>query len=247
MTYQEFCRRFGLEGRVLSIRRVKGETPTRGAEVFSARCSLSAILYALKGHEVVLTEHNSPCKGGLVGLGLRDGLPDIPGGFGHFISYGRGEGFRPGERLKANPECGERMILSQPQRVAEGFDGVRLSPYAEGDGADTVALFCGPDQLSAMIYLFHFSKDGSRYDTAIAPAVSGCASLFRIPFGELERDEPRAVIGLTDINARVHFPADWTALTVSAGDFARMLRDAGESFVTTPLWEQIAARHGDGW
>lgn len=96
MTYQEFCRRFGLEGRVLSIRRVKGEAPTRGAEVFSARCALSAILYALKGHEVVLTEHNSPCKGGLVGLGLRDGLPDIPGASGTSSPTAGGRASAPG-------------------------------------------------------------------------------------------------------------------------------------------------------
>ena len=207
MKLTEFETRFGMAGRVLSIRRVKGMEPTRGAEVFPARCSLSAILYALKGHEVCLTDKNSPCKGGLVGLGLVDGLPPIPGGFGYFISCGRGEGFRPGERLKADPESGERMILSQPQKVAEGFDGILLRPYADGDTPDTVALFCDPDQLSAMVYLFNFSKDGSRYDTVIAPAVSGCASLFRIPFGELRQPEPRGVIGLTDINARVHFPA----------------------------------------
>ena len=247
MKLTEFETRFGMAGRVLSIRRVKGMEPTRGAEVFPARCSLSAILYALKGHEVCLTDKNSPCRGGLVGLGLVDGLPPIPGGFGHFISCGRGEGFRPGERLKADPESGERMILSQPQKVAEGFDGILLRPYADGDTPDTVALFCDPDQLSAMVYLFNFSKDGSRYDTVIAPAVSGCASLFRIPFGELRQPEPRGVIGLTDINARVHFPASWASLTVSAGDFARMLRDADESFVSTPLWEQIAARHDGEW
>ena len=242
MKVSEFQSAFGLPGRVLGVLRSRDGVPSKGPEVFRGRCTLTSLHYAMEGHTVWLKESNSPCKGGLVGLGLRDGLPDIPGGFGFFISSGRGEGFPPGERLKSCPETGEQMILSQPQGVMEGYEELRIKPYEDGDEADTVILFCDADQLGAMIFLFNYSKSGTDYDTVIAPAAAGCASLFRIPFGELKRPEPRAVIGLTDINARIHFDSRWLSFTVSKREFQRMLRDADDSFVKTQLWAPIAQR-----
>jgi uncharacterized protein (DUF169 family) len=240
MKIAEFEKSFKLEGKVVGIKRMVDAEPTRG--VFKTRCTVSCLLHVLEGNEVVLTEKNSPCKGGLVGLGMQDGLPQTPGGFGYFISCGRGEGFPEGERLKSNIETGERMILAQPQNVMEGYNSIWIKPYEDGDEPDTVTLFCNPDQLSAMTFLFNYSKAEGKYDTVIAPAVSGCASLFRIPFAEAKMEEPRAVIGFTDINARPDFDADMMTFTVSRNDFERMLREADESFVNTKLWERICSR-----
>ena len=245
MRLAEFETIFGLWGKVLGIKRTDDALPTKGKAVFKTRCTISSLLYAMEGNTVCLTEKNSPCKGGLIGLGLKDGLPDIPGGFGHFISCGRGQGFPPGERLKSNPATGEQMILSQPQNVLNGQQGIVIKPFMDGDSSEIISIVCNPDQLSAMIFLFNYSKTGEQYDTVIAPAVAGCASIFRIPFGELRSNEPRAVIGLSDINARVSFDKSLLTFTISKNDFERMLQDADESFAKTDLWEKIYQRMDD--
>ena len=242
MNIKEFTKAFGLENKILAVTRTDGKTPSRGKEVFPVRCTMSALQYALKGNEVVLTRQNSPCGGGLVGMGFRDGLPQTPGGFGKFISCGAGEGFPAGERLKSNETNGERMITSQPQNVLKGHECICLKPYEDNDNADTVIIFCTADQLSAMNFLFNYSKSGESYDTVIMPPTSGCSSLFRIPFGELEKAEPRAVIGLADINARVDYDKELLTFTVSGDDFHRMLSDADQSFVITPLWQRLFDR-----
>ena len=86
MDIKEFTKAFGLENKILTVNRTDGKTPSRGKEVFPVRCTMSALHYSLKGNEVVLTQQNSPCGGGLVGMGFRDGLPQTPGGFGKFNS-----------------------------------------------------------------------------------------------------------------------------------------------------------------
>ena len=242
MTFAKFIEAFKLENQVLGITKASGKEASRGKEVFSARCTMTALKYALKGNELVLNAKNSPCGGGLIGMGFVDGLPQTPGGFGKFISYGAGEGFPEGERLKSCPETGERMILSQPQNVLSGFDSIIIKPYAENDNPDTVCIFCNTDQLAALNFLFNYSKSGKDYDTVIMPPLSGCASIFRIPFAEAEKEEARAVVGLSDFNAKLHFNKDWLTFTVSHKDFQRMLNDLEDSFIQTKYWKTFTER-----
>ena len=54
----------------------------------------------MKGETLFFHAENLSCKGAATGFGFVDGIPDIPGGFGHFLSHGRGDGFPPGERVK---------------------------------------------------------------------------------------------------------------------------------------------------
>lgn len=240
MQIKEFQSVFKLEGNVLGIRRVKGCLSSNGAMLGNS-CAVWALNHALNGETIIFTAENSTCRGGLTGMGFRDGLPPTPGGFGRFISSG-GEGCPPAQRLYHSPEAGEKMILNQPQRIMEGYDGIEVKPYEDGDEPELVTIFCDADRLSAMCFLFNFGKDSNQYDMVIVPTVSGCASIFRVPFGELRRAEPRAVVGLTDLNARVGFAPGLMMLTVSGKDFKRMLEDADESFGKTKLWQTVRGR-----
>ena len=240
MHIEEFQRTFQLNGKVFGIRRVKDLLPS-GREMIPNACTVTAFKSAMEGKTVYLTAENALCKGSLTGLGFRDGLPPIPGGYGNFLACGA-QGGPPPHRLNRSPEAAEALIWAQPQRVMEGYDGLEIKPYRDGDTPDLVTIFCDADRLSAMCYLFNFSKDGGRYDTIIVPTVSGCASIFRVPFGELEREEPRAVVGLADLSARIHFTPELLALTVTGQDFKRMLADADASFISTKEWKTIQER-----
>lgn len=203
--------------------------------------ALALLRRALAGETITLAGDGLSCSGAATGFGFCDGLPPVPGGFGHFVSSGRGEGFPPGERIKRTPALGEAMLLGQPQDVMAGYSAVVLSPYDGSAGADLVTAQVTPDQLSALIHLFCY--DSPRYDNIIAPMTSGCASVFRIPFGELAAgDMARAVIGNVDVFSRPHFPKDTFFLTVPGDAFRRMLAIGEESVLASPIFRGVASR-----
>ena len=238
MDYAGLCGELKLTTGFLSIKRLTGSGTLSCAE---KGCTLALLKKAFSGETLYFTKDSVSCPGAAVGFGFSDGLPEIPGGFGYFISTGRGEGFPLGERVKCNPETGERMLLGQPQNVLEGFDCIRIKPYEPEDGADTVTALVTAEQLSVLIHLFCFRKPG--YENIIAPMVSGCASVFRIPFGELKKDEPRGIIGNIDVFSRPHFPADTLFFTIPGRDFETMLTDAGDSVLASPVWKEIKNKY----
>ena len=162
------------------------------------------------------------------GMGFYDGLPQIRGGFGNFISHGAGEGFPEGEKVKMTPETGEAMMRLQPADVLNGFKYIVVKPYEKADNASVVTFIANPDQLAGLIQLFYYRT--GEYDNVIAPLSSGCASIFRIPLGELKREKPRAVIGNVDTLARVHFDRNTFFFTVPMKAFMEMLKDAENCF-----------------
>ncbi|MCL2108545.1 MAG: DUF169 domain-containing protein [Oscillospiraceae bacterium] len=224
----------------LSIKRVKLPPEFPLPDYDEKGCTLKLLNRAFAGETLCFTDTNVTCHGAAANFGLRDGLPSVPGGFGHFISHGRGAGFPPGERVKCSPEIGEKMFLNQPQKVMDGFDAIRVKPYEQGDETDTVTALVTPDQLAALIHIFCFRK--TSYDNVIAPMVSGCASVFRIPFGELQREESRAVIGNIDVFSRPHFAANTYFFTVSGKDFATMLEDVDNSVLAASIWSGVHSR-----
>ncbi|MEG2052250.1 MAG: DUF169 domain-containing protein [Oscillospiraceae bacterium] len=204
------------------------------------QCILTALKAATGGKNVVIHNDMLKCRGASTGCGFRDGVPNTPGGFGNFISIGAGEGFPLGERLKKSPEIAEKMIINQPQDVLQGHKFITLKPYEDDVKSDVVILFANSDQLAALTFLFNFNN--GEYDTVIAPAVSGCASVFRIPFGELKTKTPRAVIGNLDIFSRPHFDKDVVSFTASYDDYIKMLANADECFFKTRAWKRIKER-----
>lgn len=237
MTCHELSKALALSEGFLSIKRISAETAS--SQKFSG-CMMKALARAMTGETLVFAKDNLGCPGASRGLGLEDGIPDMPGGFGHFISYGRGKGFPPGERVKCSPEIGEQMMLAQPQGVMEGFNAIRIKPYQAEDEADTVTALVNMDQLTALIHIFCFRR--TDYDCVIAPMVSGCASVFRIPFGEARNPRTRAVIGNADVFSRPHYAAETCFFTLSGQDFRQMLLDAEDSVLSAPIWHGVQKR-----
>lgn len=243
MDTQEFLQELKLNNKAVAITRV---TVTEAQEKIRKGCTLALLQKVMDGESVLVTADNVGCGGAKAGFGLCDGLPDTPGGIGYFLSYGRGEGYPPGERIKRNPDLGEQLLLNQPQDVMAGHNALKLEALVSADGSDIedfdlVTFLTTPDQLSALIHIFNFDKVA--YDTVIVPMTSGCASVFRIPFAESEKgSNARAVIGNVDIFSRVHFPADTFFFTISAECFKAMLADSDESILVSPIWKAMRKR-----
>ena len=225
-------------GNALSIILSNDEaTPERPRD---AMCTLSLLKRAMNGETLCFDGKNMSCPGAVRGMGFDDGIPRIRGGFGNFLSYGAGEGFPEGERVKRTPEIGEAMMKLQPVDVLGGFKYIIIKPYEKGDGASSVTFIANPDQLAGLIQLFYFRA--GEYDNVIAPLCSGCASIFRIPLGELKREKPRAVIGNVDTLARVHFDKNTFFFTVPIKAFEEMIEDAHTCFFSTFNWKGVKER-----
>ena len=172
MNYAEFLEETKLEHHVIAATRV---TVSEDDLSHIPGCIFNGIAKVFQGEPLILGPNSSKCPGFKVNGGFIDGLPKTPGGFGKFLSYGAGEGFPPGERLKCNPEISEKFILGLPQNVMEGANAIRLEPYNDSLNPDLVICFVTPDQLSALVTLHGYEKTG--YDTTITGCLAGCASL----------------------------------------------------------------------
>lgn len=240
MKLEQFLETLHLVGKVLSLRRLREEVPPQAVRR-TAHCIMPSLRKAMAGETIVFAPEGFGCRGALSGLGFSDDLPSIPGGYGHFLSNGRGEGFRPGERLKCCPQVAEEMIHLLPKGIMEGYTALQVKPYSQEESAEVVLAFVNPDQLAALVNLFHYRK--ATHDSVILPATSGCASMFRVPFGELGKEAPRAVVGNLDIFSRPHFDQNLLTFALPGADFSQMLEDADTCFFLTDQWQKgIAAR-----
>lgn len=236
MRTEDLEKKLGLKSPILSVTRVKEEVSN--GEL--TQCALKAILRAAEGNKICINQHNVPCYGAITGFGFVDGLPKTPGGYGNFISHGKGEGYPKGEKIKSCAKIAEEMLLGQPQNVMVGYKSVCIQPYDSDTKCDLVLISANPDQISALIHLFNFNR--SEYDNVIAPMVSGCASIFRIPFGEIGKEKSRAIIGNVDIGSRKHFHQNTFIFVITSKDFQTMLKDADNCFFTTDNWEELKKR-----
>jgi len=227
-----------LEKKPLSIILTNTELTTE--RPMDERCTLSLLKRAMDGESLCFDGRKLSCRGAKRGMGFSDELPNIKGGFGNFISNGAGDGYPEGERIKKNPEIGEMMMNLQPVDVLNGYRYIVVKPYEDGDKASLITFCVYPDQLSGLIQLFSYRT--GEYDNVIAPLSSGCASIFRIPLGELKREKPRAVIGNVDAHSRVHFDANTFFFTITANSFHEMLEDADTCFFSTWNWKGIKER-----
>jgi hypothetical protein len=231
MEYEDFINELGLEDKVLSINLTNEEEKFyKGPKSY---CLMKDFDKLENGNILLLNEDNLKCIGELCGIGYNDGLPNIPGGFGNFISNGK-------ERIKKNPEIGEKMFYQQPKNVIGDHKYVVVKHYEESDNPTTVSIKVTPDQLSGLVYLFNFEKKEN--DNIYASVSSGCSSIFRMPFHEAKIKSGRGVIGNLDFNSRVYTDKNTLYFTVSGEEFKKMLKNADESFMITPMWKKFRKR-----
>jgi uncharacterized protein (DUF169 family) len=240
MTHSDLAKELKLEKPFVSITRKTVSKDTLEDFPIKKGCVLRMLNDVMAGKRLVLTEEQSSCGGGRTGFGFLDDLAEMPGGLEYFLSCGRGEGFPPGLKLKNSPETAKKSIFSEPRQVLGPHNGIEFKPYETGDAPDLVTVFANADQLSALANLYAF-RTGA-WDNIIMPMTSGCASIARVPFGELSSETPRAVIGLADTTARFYFDKDKVFFTVAGTKFSEMLDDADDSFVFAPGFAGVKKR-----
>lgn len=204
-------------------------------------CTIPLMIAAAKGKTAVFERQTTGCKGGKVGLGFGH-YSNYPGGIEYFLSVGK-SGLFEGEGYKKNPELGAEFVECLPITDLP-YQYVIFKPLAQIDQhqdiPELVVFYVTTDQLSALTVLANYFRPGK--ENVMIPFSSGCQSLFLIPYAEAKKENPRAVVGLTDITVRPMVEPDMLSFTVPYQMFLEMEANIAKSFLEKEVWHKVAAR-----
>lgn len=190
-------------------------------------CVMWLLAAAAKGKTAAFDKNTYGCWGGGVGLGFGNQYLNFPGGmecFYYFLSTGNDnwqkggemsqklesvvtkdflEKFRHGEGYLKSAELVKQFIDNMPiTEVPTKY--VLFKPLSEVSPAaeepQVIVLLADPDQLSALIVLANYARQGN--ENVTAPFAAGCQQIGIFAYREARSPSPRAVIGLTDLSAR---------------------------------------------
>jgi len=232
-------------------------------------CVMWLVAHAAKGKTAVADIKTFGCFGGGVGLGFGNQYKNFPGGeegFCHFLSDGNADrkdgmeiaekikpymtkesydNFLHGERYIKSPELVEKFVKALPlTEIPKNF--VVFRPLSDVDPAEekpqTIIFFVNPDQLSALTVLANYGRGDN--ENVIIPYAAGCQTIGIYPYREAKSAKPRAVIGLTDLSARIYIRkqlGDHHLMTFSApfALFEEMEQNVSGSFLERHTWQSL--------
>ena len=233
-------------------------------------CVMFMLAAAVKGETVVFERKTCGCQGGGTGLGFGNQYKNFAGGeecFKYFLSIGNEhweEGRMAGEQVKPfmRPEAyhhfmhGERYKKT-PELVGEFIDNLPITevptpyvlfkPLAEIDESSedlqVVIFLSDMDRIAALTVLANYGRGHN--ENVIFPFAAGCQSIGIYPYREAQRSEPRAVLGLNDISARLYLKRilkdDLQTFAVPLALFREMENNLAGSFVEQDTWKQLVA------
>jgi hypothetical protein len=223
---------------------------------------------ASKGRTGAFDRQAFGCWGGGVGLGFGNQYEAFPGGaegFYGFLSDGNersekgrqiGQGmaqagaaqladnFLRGERYKKDPECTKAFVQWLPIRdISARF--VVAQPLEQVDpqsaAVKSVTFFVEPDALSALVILANYARPEG--ENVAIPYAAACQVMGILAYQELERDHPRALVGMTDISARKNMRASLgkhvLSFTAPWPLFLEMEKNVEGSFFERETWRAL--------
>jgi hypothetical protein len=223
---------------------------------------------AAKGETAMVDKKTFGCIGGGVGMGFGNQYVNFAGGeecFCYFLSVGNDqwehgrqvaekvkpfmreesfENFLHGERYVKSPELVKEFIRSLPitEIQTEYIVLKPLKDLAQEDEKPEAVIFLGDmDQISALAILANYGRGNN--ENVIFPYAAGCQSIGIYAFREARSDKPRAVLGLTDISARVAMKQllkdDLMSFAVPLKLFQEMEENVPGSFLERPSWNHL--------
>ncbi len=203
-------------------------------------CIIPLFLAAVKGKTAVFERKTTGCAGGKVGLGFGQYPPNR--WIEYFLSTGKNGEFE-GEGYLKDPELGKDFVECLPTTDIP-YQYVIFKPLAQVDTAkekpEVIVFYVNNDQLSALTVLANYYKPGS--ENVMIPFGSGCQSVFLLPYAEAQKENPRAVVGLTDITVRSMVDPDMLSFAVPYRMFLDMEENISGSFLEKHLWQRIVDR-----
>jgi uncharacterized protein (DUF169 family) len=236
-------------------------------------CVMWLAIHAAKGKSAVADIKTFGCFGGGVGLGFGNQYKSFPGGeegFYHFLSTGNADrkdgmaiadkikpymtkesydNFLYGERYIKSPELVEKFVKALPlTEIPKTF--VVFRPLSDVDPAketpQTIIFFVNPDQLSALTVLANYGRGDN--ENVMIPYAAGCQTIGIYPYREAKSKKPRAVVGLTDLSARVYVRKQlgdphFMTFSVPFAFFEEMEQNVPGSFLERHTWQSLLSEN----
>ncbi len=236
-------------------------------------CVMWLLAAAARGKIAAFSRQTYGCWGGGVGLGFGDLYASFPGGhecFHYFLSTGNAqwekgravagkiqemvskdflEHFLKGEGYLASPKRVKEFIESLPiTEIPSTY--VVAQPLSridqEKEIPQAVVLFVTPDQLAALVILANYDRPGN--ENVIIPYAAGCQTIGIYCYREARSETPRAVVGLTDISARLYIARllgqNIFSFSVPWRMFLEMEKNVAGSFLEKRTWKALAGMAG---
>jgi hypothetical protein len=149
-----------------------------------------------------------------------------------------------GERYLKNADVSRRFLKTLPLcDIPAQF--VVLKPLDASDPGKNdiknVTFFVDPDQLSALVNLANYTDPD--LENVTVPWGSGCQVMGIFAYRELEREHPRALVGMTDISARQNVRAalgeNVLSFTMPWPLFQKMEQNVEGSFLEQRTWAEL--------
>ena len=221
-------------------------------------CVIAFFKSATNGRTAAFSRRTFGCPGGGVGLGFGDCYVNFPGGIEQFLSTGNPEFCRSefgkavsknmpdleeGERYFKSPEIARSFVESLPmtENPAEYILFKPLQDVDENEVPKVVVFLVNPDQLSALVVMANYGRNST--DNVISPFSAACQNIGIIPFKEADSEQPRAVIGLTDVTIRRMFPKESLSFAMPWKLFMEMESNVEGSFLEKRHWQHLLERN----
>ena len=236
-------------------------------------CIMWLVAGAARGKTAVASRKTFGCFGGGVGMGFGNQYKNFPGGedcFCHFLSSGnerwekgrqvaqqiepymrkealddfiKGERyFKTAEKVQAFIQCLPITDIPATYVVFKPLAGINR----ETESPQVIIFFADPDQLSALVVLANYGRGDN--ENVFTPYAAGCQTVGIYPLREAKKEKPRAVIGLTDLSARVHIRKqlgdNLMTFAVPLSLFEEMESNVEGSFLQRPTWQTLLKAKG---
>jgi len=149
-----------------------------------------------------------------------------------------------GEKYKKSPELVEQFVDTVPiTDVPTKFVVMKpLSQVApEKEEPVSVSFLVNPDQLSALTILANYDRPG--LENVAVPYVAACQVVGIMSYREAQAENPRCLIGLTDITARKYLKgqnaSDKMTFTIPFRRLREMEDNVVGSFLEGKTWEDV--------
>ncbi len=221
-------------------------------------CLMSLVASAAKGRVAVASRQTCGCKGGYVGAGFGEQYSQFPGGIERFLSTGNPDLCKTeqgrklaeampdvleGERYIKTPELARKFVESLPiVDIPAKYVVFRpLEMLGEDEDPKSIILLVDPDQLSALVVLANYGRETG--DNVTMPMGAGCHQTGIFVYREGESDQPKAIVGLTDISARKitdrSLGKDILSFSVPYKMFMEMEENVEGSFLDRDSWAEV--------